>query len=315
MTYARQHLVTPDAPGTYHCVSRCVRRAFLCGMDALSGRSFDHRKDWVEDRLLCLSESFAVSVHAYAVMSNHVHLVVYVDPRAPADWSDEEVARRWANAYGGGARSLRSPEQRVRALTANPQYVQQLRDRLGSLSWFMSALLQPIALRANREDEVSGRFWEGRFKSQALLDERAVLSAMAYVDLNPMRAGLARSVELCKHTSAGRRLEQPSPGGALRPVAGLVDVPLTELGEETYLDLIRWAGDASIAVSRPTKEPPAAAQHLISNPECWIRQLKATETRYSHAIGSLDAMLERAKTLRQRWLRGVGFARSLTSPA
>ena len=91
----RALLVTPDTTGTYHCVSRCVRRAFLCGDDAFSGRNFDHRKQWLEDRLIELAEVFSISVLACAVMSNHLHVVVHVDPATSARWSDEEVEQPW----------------------------------------------------------------------------------------------------------------------------------------------------------------------------------------------------------------------------
>ena len=99
MGYPRSQLVVPGTSGTYHCVARCVRRAFLCGEDALTGRCFDHRKDWVEARLLELAEIFSLSVLAYAVMSNHVHVVLRVDPEHAAGWSDEEVARRWVRLF------------------------------------------------------------------------------------------------------------------------------------------------------------------------------------------------------------------------
>ena len=82
MTYPRLQTVDPQALGFFHCISRCVRRAFLCGQDGYSGRSYEHRKAWVEERLLVLAESFAVGLYAYAVMSNHVHIVLHVDPRA-----------------------------------------------------------------------------------------------------------------------------------------------------------------------------------------------------------------------------------------
>ena len=93
MAYPRHLLVPPDAPGIHHCASRCVRRAFFCGEDAVTGRSFEHRKQWLEERIIELGGVFAVAVHAYAVMSNH--LVLEVEPRAPQGWPDEEVARRW----------------------------------------------------------------------------------------------------------------------------------------------------------------------------------------------------------------------------
>ena len=77
-------LVEPSVPGYYDCITRCVRRAFLCGLDPLSGRSFDHRKARFESRLIQLAGAFAFGLYAYAVMSNHVHAVIHVDPGAVA---------------------------------------------------------------------------------------------------------------------------------------------------------------------------------------------------------------------------------------
>lgn len=312
MTYPRQHLVAQDAPGTYHCVSRCVRRAFLCGFDALTGRSFEHRKAWVEERLLQLAESFAVSIHAYAVMSNHLHVVVHIDPCAVHEWSDEEVARRWLGAFGSLAPDAPPLEQRVRALVADEARLEELRARLGSLSWFMSALVQPIARRSNREDDVTGRFWEGRFKSQVLLDERAVLACMAYVDLNPLRAGAADTLEHSVHTSAKRRIRAGAdPHKPLRPIAGNAEIPLPGITEASYLDLLNWSWEARAGESTAVDAPPAAVKRLVEQPDCWIRQLEGTETLYGLAIGSLDAILRRATDCRRQWLKGIGFARLL----
>ena len=181
MTYARSQLVDESTPGFYHCISRCVRRSFLCGEDYYTGQNFDHRKAWIEDRMFLLAECFSVSLYAYAVMSNHLHVVLRVDPVTAGGWSDEEVARRWVRAFPGirfDEDLERKTEARVMALMANPDKVQEIRGRLGSLSWFMRSLNEPIARMANREDHCKGRFWEGRFKSQALLDEQAVLSCI-----------------------------------------------------------------------------------------------------------------------------------------
>ncbi|MCO5056249.1 hypothetical protein, partial [Thermomonas sp.] len=91
MTTARTLWIPPGSAGAYHCVQRCVRRAFLCGEDRTSGQSFEHRKDWVEARLLLLAECFAVAIHAYAAMSNHLHVVLQIDPAWQAAWSDRKL--------------------------------------------------------------------------------------------------------------------------------------------------------------------------------------------------------------------------------
>ncbi|MGY6553041.1 MAG: transposase [Wenzhouxiangella sp.] len=110
MTYPRCQIAPPGPPGFFHVISRCVRRAYLCGLDRYSGRNFDHRRQWIEDRIRFLAESFAVSVYAYAVMSNHFHIVMSVDPNEAAAWSDEEVARRWLRVFPGAISQTEQPE-------------------------------------------------------------------------------------------------------------------------------------------------------------------------------------------------------------
>ena len=210
MTYPRHQIVDPASGGFFHCVSRCVRRAFLCGEDAYSGRSYEHRKTWVEERLLALADCFAVGLYAYAVMSNHVHVVLYVDPQAASDWSGEEVAERWVRLFPvcvDESSDERLCQENAQRLQCDPERMMELRRRLGDLSWFMRCLNEPIARQANREDGCTGRFWEGRFKCQALLDEQAVLACMAYVDLNPIRAGMANDLATSEHTSIRHRLQ------------------------------------------------------------------------------------------------------------
>lgn len=123
MTSPRRQIVDPSVTGYYHCVSRCVRRAFLCGQDNYTGQYFEHRKAWVEDRLLALAGSFAISVYAYAVMSNHLHVVLRVDPGTAAGWSPDEAGRRWVQVFpvtvDGGADAQANAE-RASAIAADP---------------------------------------------------------------------------------------------------------------------------------------------------------------------------------------------------
>jgi REP element-mobilizing transposase RayT len=194
----------------YHCVSRCVRRAFLCGTDKYSGTSYEHRRAWVEDKVLWLSSVFAIGICAYAVMSNHVHLVLCVDKDKAMSWSDKQVVGRWHRLHKG---TLLSQKFMRTALLSDSEGISLketiavYRQRLYDISWLMASLSEPIARQANKEDGCTGRFWEGRFKSQALLDDAAVLSCMAYVDLNPIKAKMAKTPETSNHTSIQKRTE------------------------------------------------------------------------------------------------------------
>lgn len=296
----------------YHCVSRCVRRAYLCGYDKASGRSFDHRKDWIETRILELAEIFAVAVHAYAVMSNHYHLVVEIDPPATHRWSDDEVARRWIRLSRPSPMSDSQLESRVAVLTEQSDLLEILRQRLGSLSWFMRCLNEPIARRANREDDCTGRFWEGRFKCQALLDDSAVLGSMVYVDLNPIRAGVAETPETSKHTSVRRRASssclQYQP---MQPVAACIGSTAVEMSTEQYLALVDWTGRWLHAGKRgaiPTDLVPIL-ERLKMRPHQWLMQVPATESRYWRAIGTKEALVAKAYGSGLKWIKGIGTAR------
>lgn len=203
MALARTRLIDQSRPGWYHCISRCVRRAFLCG------DRYGHRRQWIEDRLRFLAGCFAVEVSAYAVMSNHVHVVVRMDPRVSAAWDDLEVTRRWMSVYPRSYLSDGTPvlpaEDVLRKQAQDAAWVAVRRTRLGELSWLMKAFKEPIARRANREDDCTGAFWEERFTAVPLLDQPALVACMAYVDLNPVRAKLAPTPEASAFTGVRER--------------------------------------------------------------------------------------------------------------
>ena len=197
MPQARYRLVDIHTTPYYHCISRCVRRAFLCGYDRFSGKNFDHRKQWILDRIQLLSSVFAIDVCAYAIMSNHFHLVLHVDSEKAQAWTVDEVIDHWLTLYKGPelAHKYKADEPLTKIEQDAISVLAEIwRARLGDLSWYMRCLNEAAARMANKEDECTGRFWEGRFTSQALLDEAALISCMAYVDLNPIRAGLSESL-------------------------------------------------------------------------------------------------------------------------
>jgi len=212
MTTARSQLVDLNVTRYYHCISRCVRRAFLCG------EGFEHRRQWIENRIEMLAGHFAVSVCGFAVMGNHLHLLVRLDPATADDWSNEEVARRWLAVYPPRTANLNKPKivkMLVEEILNDEKLVAKYRQRLADLGWFMKALKEPLARMANKEDDCKGTFWESRYKSIAILDEEALLATCAYIDLNPVAAGMAATPETSRHTSVRQRVQHVKSKGKL----------------------------------------------------------------------------------------------------
>jgi REP element-mobilizing transposase RayT len=204
MTIARARLVDPAVTRWYHCVTRCVRRAFLLG------EGLSHRKVWIESRLRELAEIFAVSVGGFSVLNNHLHVLVRLDPDLAGGWSDEDVARRWGRLFPPRDKSRRPmamSDDWIQWRLKDARWVAQARKRLQSLSWLMKCLKEPLARLANRQDNTRGTFFEGRFKSVAILDEEALLATCAYIDLNPVAAGIAPVPEASAHTSIKERVD------------------------------------------------------------------------------------------------------------
>ncbi len=344
MTMARRTVVLENEAGIYHCVSRCVRRAFLCGWDPYSGKDYEHRKDWVRRRVRELSGLFSVEVCAYAVMSNHLHLVIKSDPLAVREWPDEEVARRWFRLFPGG-RDTRgeanraNPPMAVRRLLEDKERVRCCRMRLGNLSWFMRCLNEPIARRANREDKCTGRFWEGRFKCQRLEDEGSVLACMAYVDLNPVRAGLADCPEASEFTSVCDRIKGRQSRRCLAQAEAAFSEPTAEqeqmverarksarcdrwlcpikevlprpggsgesLSLETYLTLVDWTGRAMRA-DKPGSIPEDLAgilERMDLDTEHWVQSVKRYGSLFYRIAGRADRLASAARKAGQRWLQ------------
>ena len=228
MPQPRNRQVCLDDTPYYHCISRCVRRAFLCGKDARTGFDFEHRRQWIVDRIKLLCSVFAT----------------------------------W-------------------------------RERLCNISWIMRCINEPIARMANAEDHCTGRFWEGRFTSQALLDERAVLACMTYVDLNPIRAAMARTPEQSEYTSIRER------------VVGAHDTPLLSFNDQAedgipfklkdYLELVDWAGRAIKENKRgyiPSGMPPILTR-LGMQATLVFEYLAKHEKHTSAALGPVSMLREK----------------------
>ncbi len=161
MPTARKNHVSLDATPYYHCIGRCVRRAFLWGQDQVTGQDFSHRKVWVTQRLAELSQAFAINICAYAVMSNHYHLVLHIDAARARAWPDAEVARRWEILFKLPLLVIEHLNGKFKSEADSRvalELLAELRRRLCDLSWYMRCLNETIARRANQEDRCTRPF-------------------------------------------------------------------------------------------------------------------------------------------------------------
>jgi REP element-mobilizing transposase RayT len=258
----RKFVFDPTEVGVYHCINRCVRRAFLCGTDSLTGKCFDHRKEWIQQRMEFLAGNLAVDVLGFSIMSNHIHVVVRNRPDIVAGWSDDDVARRWWNVFpkrkDRDGHPAEPTDAELTMITADPERLAKVRTRLSSLSWFMRCLVEPIARRANREDKCSGHFFEGRFRCQPILDEAALVACLAYVDLNPIRAGIAETPETSRFTSVFERIQ------ALCEMNGRSQAGLLPAGPQAAIadDPAAITAEPGAPKSTTQNRPPASAEWL-----------------------------------------------------
>jgi hypothetical protein len=336
MGYPRKSLICLADTPYYHVVARCVRRAWLWGYDAYAGKDYSHRKRWILQRLDCLSNIFAIDLCAYAIMSNHYHLVLRVDRERCARWSSAEIVERWTRLFGQPPLIKRWLDGSVSTAerAAAEQLIECWRRRLIDISWYMRCLNEHLARRANVEDECTGRFWEGRFKSQALLDEAGLLTAMVYVDLNPVRAGIAATPEESEFTSIYARIQQnttraptqrgvgkrdkPSPRLRTPPLVPFRDADAQQdstlpMRFTDYLQLVDWTGRV-IRTDKPgaiKQGLPSILMRLQINPELWQRTMQPGGNRFGRALGALDQLRSHAERLGQSWIKGLQMANRL----
>jgi hypothetical protein len=203
------------------------------------------------------------------------------------------------------------------------------------------SLCEPIARRANREDRVTGRFWEGRFKSQALLDESAILACSIYVDLNPIRARLAETPETSRYTGAFERIlarqaaavsdDKQSTSFAATRDAWLSPIPDADMGGKVaaappatrasnrgflplslddYLLLLDWTGRQLRADKRgaiPAELLPIL-ERLAINAETWLDTVNCFGRWFHRAVGRLSSMAARAGRSGRFWFQGLRFS-------
>ncbi|WP_198264701.1 transposase [sulfur-oxidizing endosymbiont of Gigantopelta aegis] len=325
-----QQISLSDTP-YYHCISRCVRRTFLCGIDSVTNKDYSYRKQWFIERLALLSKTFAIDVCAYAIMSNHLHTVLKINASLAQSWSDETVIQHWqqlcsipvlVDRYLNGKCHSKAEQNRAQETIA------VFRDRLMDISWFMRCLNEHIARRANAEDKCTGRFWEGRFKSQALLDEQAILSCMVYVDLNPIRADISQTLEDSDYTSVKQRIDSikktksiskkiTQQSTATIKLAPFIGSSLKYKGIafdlNDYLELAEWTG----RIKRDDKRgyiksgTPAILQKLQLNEDTWLETVDGFSKGFHSFVGPEEQLKSLCLKQKRHWVRGINLCRKL----
>ena len=315
MTTARSQQVCIDATPYYHCVSRCVRRSFLCGYDAFSQTSYEHRRDWIESRIKMLATVYCIDICAYAVMSNHYHLVVHINKAKLDKLTDIDVIQRWSLLHAKPdmiKRFIGNDLKGKTEISLAKKIIQQWRERLYSLSWFMRELNFDIALKANKEDNCKGHFWESRYKSQALLDEKALLAAMAYTDLNPVRSGTAKTLETSDYTSIKSRLKalyrQRPDEPKLFPFVGSTNnsartgIPFRLMD---YLELVEWSGKR-LKEGNASLNPhlPSILERLNLTHKDWLVACSQLEKQRAILVGCRQSFPSDLPKLHRTRIRG-----------
>ena len=243
-------------------------------------------------------------------MSNHYHIVIRINADEVKQWSNKEVAKRWMQIFSGPLLMHRFMAG-ADLTSAELKFVDSLfvtwRERLSDLSWFMRCINEPIARMANAEDHCTGRFWEGRFKSQALLDERALLACMAYVDLNPIRAVMAKTPEESDYTSIQERIEQPQ-NSYLRPFSDKEEdgIPFSL---KDYLELVDWGGREVKRNKRgyiPASAPPVLVR-LQMNASPVLDYLAKDDLPSFGALGPVGRLKAFAKSVGRKFVKGHAF--------
>lgn len=343
----RGEVIDPHQVTIVHAINRTVRRCFLMGDDPISGKNFDHRKVWIETILEQFAAQFGIDLLCYSILSNHYHLILRTRPDVVETWDDTEVARRWLKICPQrkvGSRPAEPSEPELNSIRNCPVKLAEIRKRLCDVSWWMRLLNQRVAQRANKEDEAAGCFWQDRFRAIRIDDEESLLACAAYVELNPIRAAIAETLEQSDFTSVQRRIEskvaasiavQPASAADRRdaflarlsidegndatgPCASQAgkrcsDKGLLSMNASEYFQLLDWTARELVPCKRgrtPDSYPPIL-QRLGLAKSSWCALVQQFDEVFCHVAGRVDRVDQCRSHQTMRRFRVRPIARTL----
>lgn len=335
---ARKDIYDKHNVGVYHCFSRCVRRARLCGDDEFSGKNYDHRKDWIEGLLEIAAAAYVIDILTFGILDNHFHVMLRNRPDLKKKLGPMAVARRWLLLHpirrDENGKACEPTMDEIMAITRDKRRIKELRGRLADISWLMGFVKERVARWANKEDDVTGTFFEKRYEMRRLLTENAVLACSIYIDLNPIRAGVALTPETSCHTSAYLRIQGMSARKAGETSKAAMtdrwlsaihdgktpehmrfgaqswrasDNPGLPMTEEQYLQLLDWTGRQAKKGKRgkiPDDLEPILTRLGIRE-ERWIDLATGFNQLFRRIAGDVEEVERQARSSGKRCFHGV----------
>jgi REP element-mobilizing transposase RayT len=188
-------------PAVYHLISRTALDGFVLG---------DVEKDHLVNIIMHLSAVYFAEVLGFCAMGNHFHLLVRMQPGDA--FSDEEIGKRFKLYYGD--------DQRRELMAGQIPY---FREKWSNLSEYIKEIKQGFSRFYNKLHDRKGYFWSDRFKSVIVDNGETLINCLAYIDLNPVRAGMVKKPEKYRWCSLGYHVQTNNKEGFLSLDLGLME--------------------------------------------------------------------------------------------